>query len=75
MLILLLALALFAGLRGWFPWSALAFGAVYGFTFIDFGSISYETSLAPFGIGMTAGSMLEYGVGVTLAVMTLFERG
>jgi hypothetical protein len=74
MLVLLLALALFAGLRGWFPWSALAFAAVYAFTFIDFGHISYETSLARFGIGMTAGSMLEYTVGVTLAAMTIFER-
>ena len=52
----------------------LAFAAVYAFTFIDFGYISYETSLARFGIGMTAGSMLEYTVGVTLAAMTIFER-
>ena len=74
MLLVLFLLAIFAALRGWFPWSVIIFGAAYGMTVTDFGSASYATSLSHFGISMTAGALIEYVVGGTLSAMIVFER-
>ncbi len=44
MLLVLFLLAIFAALRGWFPWSVIIFGAAYGMTVTGFGSVAYYTS-------------------------------
>jgi hypothetical protein len=74
MLLFLFALSIFAGLRGWFPWSILLFGVAYCFTVFDYGAISHSTSLSSFGINATAGSLLELLTGFVLGAMTVFNR-
>ncbi len=74
MLLVLFLLSLFAAIRGWFPWSVIAFAGVYGFAVSDFTSFAYATNLQQFGISATAGSLVEYAVGGTLATMIVYER-
>ena len=74
MLLILLLLAIFAGLRGWFLFSIPIFGLVYGFMISDYGVISHTTSLAEFGINTDVGDLVEYVAGGAFGFMIVFER-
>ena len=74
MLLALFALALFAAVRGWFPWSLGVFGLAYCLSIVDYGSVTHATSLSYLGIHATAGSLLEWGVGGMLGTMIVFDR-